>query len=202
MQQSSAAQLAANRANAQKSTGPKTDDGKAASAQNNFRHGLAFGLFQVQPWEDASHYEVMLESLIREHRPDTVTEEILVGRMAQHNFLRLRAIALQEGCFPRDSSGTINEKSLALYLRYQTAHERAFRQCLHDLLKLRAERQKVKSGFEWQKQKAEQHAYRKMVAEAETDLKMTRSQCLKSADRRAQEAAATPETGFAAPKAA
>ena len=36
----SEAQLAANRANAQLSSGPKSSTGKAISSQNNFRHGL------------------------------------------------------------------------------------------------------------------------------------------------------------------
>jgi hypothetical protein len=34
------AQLAANRANAQKSTGPKTEERKANSSRNSFKHGL------------------------------------------------------------------------------------------------------------------------------------------------------------------
>jgi hypothetical protein len=36
-------QLAANRRNAQKSTGPKTADGKAASSQSHLKHGLYSG---------------------------------------------------------------------------------------------------------------------------------------------------------------
>ncbi len=36
-----AAQIAANQANAQKSTGPKTPPGKAASSRNATKHGLS-----------------------------------------------------------------------------------------------------------------------------------------------------------------
>ncbi len=38
----SAAKLAANRANAQHSTGPKTEEGKARVSHNAFKHGLDF----------------------------------------------------------------------------------------------------------------------------------------------------------------
>jgi hypothetical protein len=62
------------------------------------------------------------------------TELILVERLAQHHWLRNRAGLLQSNCFHED--GGVDEKRLALYLRYQTTHERAFRKCLNDLLKL------------------------------------------------------------------
>jgi hypothetical protein len=42
------AQVAANQANAQRSTGPRTPQGKAASALNNFRHDFN-GAFTVPP---------------------------------------------------------------------------------------------------------------------------------------------------------
>ena len=41
------------------------------------------------------------------------------------------------------------EKQLALYLRYQTTHDRAFERCVKELRTLRKEREKVKIGFEW-----------------------------------------------------
>ena len=40
------AQIAANQANAQKSTGPTSTEGKAASSQNNFKHGFR-GKFDI-----------------------------------------------------------------------------------------------------------------------------------------------------------
>jgi hypothetical protein len=66
--------------------------------------------------------------------------------MAQHHWLRDRAGLLQSNCF--QDEGSIDEKRLALYLRYQTTHERAFHKCLNDLLKLRAEKRKNEIGFE------------------------------------------------------
>ena len=56
------AQLKANQANAQHSTGPKSPEGKAAVSQNNFRHGLS-GYFQVLPWEKQEEFDELLEDL-------------------------------------------------------------------------------------------------------------------------------------------
>jgi hypothetical protein len=64
----SSAQLAANQANAQRSTGPKTAQGKAISARNNFRHGFS-GAFTVLPWESQDEFDMLLGGFRDEHRP-------------------------------------------------------------------------------------------------------------------------------------
>jgi hypothetical protein len=84
--------------------------------------------------------------LRNEHSPMTRTEDTLVERMAQHHWLRCRAEFLESKCF--DEVGNVDEKRLALYIRYRTSHERAFHKCFAELLKLRAERRKVEIGFE------------------------------------------------------
>ena len=154
---STQAQITANQINAQLSTGPKTEEGKAASSRNNLSHGLTYrgGVFVLLPWENAKEYDQLVVDLKSEHRPTSRTEMILVERMAQHHWLRDRAGLLQANCFADD--GSIDEKRLALYLRYQTTHERAFHECLNDLLKLRAEKRKNEIGFESQKRKQEEH---------------------------------------------
>jgi hypothetical protein len=163
---STPAQLAANRANAQLSTGPKTDEGKQAIALNNFRHGLA-GAFHFVAWEKPAEYDNLLSGLHSEHNPQAVTEQILVERMTQHEWLRRRAQFLQHLCF--DEVGLVNpatEKQFALYLRYQTTHERGFHKCLSELLKLRAQKRKDEIGFESQKAKqADQERKRKEDAQ-------------------------------------
>ena len=50
----SPAKIAANQRNAQKSTGPRTDEGKAASRLNAFQHGLAGAGDLLGPGEDAT----------------------------------------------------------------------------------------------------------------------------------------------------
>ena len=153
---STEAQIAANRANAELSTGAKTEEGKAASSRNRTSHGLTYGnIFFILPCESGEAYSILLANLHHEHRPTTETERILVDRMAQHHWMRCRAEGLESGCFRDD--GSINEKGLALYTRYRTGHERAFHKCLNELLKLRAEKRKTEIGFESQKRLKEEH---------------------------------------------
>jgi hypothetical protein len=140
---STVAQISANQANAQHSTGPLTEEGKARSARNNFRHGLASGQLIV-PGEDPADFEALAQDLFNEHQPATPTEENLVLSMAQHFWLGQRAIRLQNEAF--GAGGSVAQ--LSLLLRYQTSNQRAYSRCLADLLKLRSGRQ---IGFERQK---------------------------------------------------
>ena len=170
---STEAQIAANRANAQQSTGPKSEPGKAVSCQNNFRHGFT-GAFRVLSWENQEEFDVLLAGLLAEHDPSTPTEALLVTQMGQAWWLRTRALQLQDTCFTEDS---VDQKQLALYLRYQTANDRAFHKSLSELLKLRAEKRKAEIGFESQqakqnraRQQAEEHARRQAVEKRRQEL--------------------------------
>ncbi len=149
---STEAQIAANQANAQHSTGPRTPEGKLAIAQNNLRHGFT-GRFSVLPWEDAEEFLFIHRELAAEHVPLTATEEILVEKMAQSYWLTRRAIGMQRTCFNQNSPVCERPKDLVLYLRYETTHDRAFHTALNQLLKLRAEKRKAEIGFESQKRK-------------------------------------------------
>jgi hypothetical protein len=144
------AQIAANQANSQLSTGPKTPTGQAAAARNNFRHGLApASAFWVLPSECQTDFNNLLAAFRDEHQPATTTEEALVQAMAEHHWLRHRALRLEESCFDYTTGQIIDAQKLSLYLRYQTTHERAFHKALNDLLKL-AKKRKAEIGFERQ----------------------------------------------------
>ena len=56
------AQIAANLANSQKSTGPKSADGKARSSRNSFKHGL-YSKHLVLPNEDPAELDQLRASL-------------------------------------------------------------------------------------------------------------------------------------------
>jgi hypothetical protein len=143
------AQIAANQINAQSSTGPRTEAGKQTSSQNNFRHGLASGQILIEG-EDPAEYEALRAGFFTEYKPSTFTETALVTSMVEHLWVSRRAIRLQTEAFTAEG---VDAKKLALFMRYQTAHQRAFHKCLQELLKMRKQMAQELIGFESQKQK-------------------------------------------------
>lgn len=87
-------QIAANRANALKSMGPRTDAGKAASSQNSLKHGLtARGLLLAG--ESAEEYEAFRLEFQEHHAPKNASEASLVDALAS-SFWRLRRVPVFE----------------------------------------------------------------------------------------------------------
>jgi hypothetical protein len=125
-----------NRANSQNSTGPRTPEGKLASSRNSFKHGLASAQLII-PGEDPAAFDALLTDLLAEHQPANPTEQLLVLEMAQSYWLTQRAIRFQNQCFAPEG---VNEKRLALFLRYQTTHDRAFHKALNTLIRLKKDR--------------------------------------------------------------
>jgi low affinity Fe/Cu permease len=160
---STSAQVATNQANSQHSTGPKTEEGKAVSCLNNFRHGLAGVQFSVLPGECEEEYDTLVAGLKTEHQPATITECILVEKLAQHFWLSQRAQRYADLSMD-------NEKQFSLFLRYQTTNDRAFHKCLDQLLKLRAEKRKAEIGFESQKRQEAEAAAKQELNQAKARL--------------------------------
>ncbi len=151
-----------NRQNASHSTGPRSIDGKLASSRNSLKHGLASGRPLI-PGEDPAEFDSLLRALLDEHQPATPTEEILIGEMAQSHWLTQRAIRLQNECF---TANGVNEKQLALFLRYQTTHERAFYKSLNALIRLKKDRARAERGFVSQRPPETHQFVRQTASEA------------------------------------
>jgi len=163
------AQILANQQNAQHSTGPNTEAGKAVSCKNNFRHGLA-GAFTVLPSEDQNEFDQLLAALAAEHQPATLTESILIEKMAQHYWLSQRAQRLQDLTMAEDLPAKDQDRQFSLFLRYQTTNDRAFHRSLNDLLKLRAEKRRMEIGFESQQHKRADQARREAAEKRKQEL--------------------------------
>jgi hypothetical protein len=83
-----------NQANAQHSTGPKTEAGKQRSSLNALRHGLT-GQLVVMPNEDLEAYQHHLKSFIEEYHPKGATESQLVQALSDVSWRLNRVAALE-----------------------------------------------------------------------------------------------------------
>jgi len=93
-----AAQTVANRANAEKSTGPRTPEGKAKVAQNAVRHGL-FARAAVLQGEDPQEFAEYREQLLEELYPDGTLEQVLAERVVSLSWRLQRAARSQNAAF-------------------------------------------------------------------------------------------------------
>ena len=192
----SSRKLAANRANAQKSSGPVTPAGKANSASNSRKHGLT-GRFTVMPGENQEAFDNLFEQFMQDEKPVGSVEVELVRKMAEYTWLRERAARCQEACFvvmPQTPEQAENDEAevrvrpeLERYLRYQSHHDRAYQRAAAELLKRQKERRLVERGFVSQERaeaeetrKAEIHIYKVLGAKARAEREQLRTEQLKS----------------------
>src|ERR1035438_107944 len=87
-------QIAANRANAAKSTGAKTPAGKAIVSQNATRHDLLAKSFVLKS-ECSTRFKTFVESFYAEYNPTTPTETALVDTMATARWRLIRMSNLE-----------------------------------------------------------------------------------------------------------
>src|SRR4030042_5239504 len=73
------AQIFANRQNAQKSTGPKSDEGKSAVSQNAVKHGLCAE--SVIKGENEADYEAFHDNMLADLAPIGAVESTLAERV-------------------------------------------------------------------------------------------------------------------------
>ena len=92
-------QLAANRANAVKSTGPRSPEGKTRSAQNARKHGFTGSTFAVVRLEDLQEVAHLKDDLVAFYQPVNSQELFAVERIALAQQALLRAARLESGLF-------------------------------------------------------------------------------------------------------
>jgi hypothetical protein len=167
----SASRLAANRANAQKSTGPRTEEGKAASRKNALRHGLTAKTVVLEI-EDPAEYEAFRTRVIAAFAPAPGVEQHLAEELADALWRLKRAQRIETAAFdhyldtlkreiyPDDAAAREaleSEIGLGIVIgeeyaepfrklfRYVGASERYYLRLQAQLLKLQAERRR--NGF-------------------------------------------------------
>ena len=149
-------QVAANRANAKRSTGPKTVAGKALSRMNAYKHGLTAETIVIGD-EDPSEFDRLRAELEEEYDPPPGIESELVERIAVLMW-RIRRIPVFEAALiklrcSRDeikTKSTAYKTAIALIqdsqdllgrcLRYETALMNMFNRTLQQMLFLQDRR--------------------------------------------------------------
>jgi hypothetical protein len=91
-------QIEANRRNALKSTGPKTEAGKQASRCNAVRHGLTAETV-IDALEDAEDYQAFEAAIIADYDAQSAVERELVLRLASLLWRLRRATTMETGLF-------------------------------------------------------------------------------------------------------
>jgi hypothetical protein len=178
----SAAKLAANRANAQMSTGPKTDFGKAKSALNAVKTGLT-GRTILLPNEDAKAYEDHLLKYVDALAPVGEYETQLVQSLAETQWRLGRIPGLESATFalgrikyadrfPEDMDAQARAALLDAYIAQEDAKH---------LKNLHLQENRL------------HRRYRQDLAELQTRQKARKDQ--EEAEKKAQ-AAKTPAVGF------
>ena len=162
-------QIDANRMNARKSTGPRTEAGKEQVRRNALKHGLRAEMIRVLPHEDAAEFARRFNLLCDEFRPRTEGEMLLVENATAlawkitradryETFHLSRRVSEAAATVPDgDPQGVFEEASLAAFdasddgerlRRYQFTLLRELRRTFDALKKLRADNAKhgVKAG--------------------------------------------------------
>jgi hypothetical protein len=88
------AQITANRVNAQKSTGPRSAEGKSASRFNALKHGIDAASLVI-PGEDPADYDALDAQYHREFRPESPSELFHVDTMLRADWQKRRLLLVE-----------------------------------------------------------------------------------------------------------
>ena len=129
--------LAANRANAQHSTGPKTPEGKARSRENSLKHGF----FARQPLPAGAEgdklwlaYKDMVDGIWEYYAPVGCMEELLVEKIATESIRFSRFMAYESDYVGKMQLFQLD--GVDRILRFQSAINRQLFQSMRELERL------------------------------------------------------------------
>jgi len=134
---------AANKENAQKSTGPKTEQGRAKSAGNSLRHGLTSATPTYLNPEDQADYEAIKQRLEKECLPSTELERQAFERYAFSTYQAQRAQRLEASTQDRWIDDPDNQQlfhQMERYIKLTALLERRADNAINELRKLQRDR--------------------------------------------------------------
>ena len=143
-------QIAANRKNAEKCTGPRTEAGKAISAQNAFKTGLDANSELIR-FESREDYEALTTEYYAGYHPATPAQRFLVDTLIKSEWLSRRYMTIDAAIFERELNTTKSDSLGVVFLRSSqtfarvdrriNSAQRNFQQALKQLLQLQAAHQ-------------------------------------------------------------
>jgi hypothetical protein len=173
-----------NRANAQHSTGPRTESGKQRASLNALRHGLT-AQTAVLPTEDLAVFNRHVQQFLDEYRPVNSTETQLVHELANTSWRLNRIPLLEAGLLDQDLAPQHMIQALSTLGLHGQRLSRQFQKALEQLRALQTERREreqkelkdaavvlefhkrkqipwvpADSGFVFSKEEVERHATR------------------------------------------
>jgi hypothetical protein len=128
--------LAANQANAQLSTGPKTPEGKKTSSLNTVKHGLTARELFIAP-EDRPEFDELHSAYLAELQPQGILETEMFNAIV-HAAWNLRRVRILEAAI--DFADEQNEPKLARLTRYHKRFESTLLKCTRELRTLQSNR--------------------------------------------------------------
>ena len=137
---SSPAQAAANLANAQNSTGPRTDAGKATSSQNALKFGFTAKTVLL-PGEDEAAYRKMCEGMFASFSPDCIPEKELIQLLCDTQWRLQRCGRIEAAIMSAD---VIDFKAADIMSKHEARLKKQYSTTLkevRDLIETRLKRQ-------------------------------------------------------------
>jgi hypothetical protein len=128
--------IAANQANAQLSTGPKTPEGKRSSSLNAVKHGLTALELVIAP-EDQPEFDELHSAYLAELQPQGILEIEMFNAIV-HAAWNLRRVRILEAAI--DFADEQNEPKLARLTRYYKRFESTLLKCTRELRTLQSNR--------------------------------------------------------------
>ena len=136
-------QIEANRKNAQKSTGPVSEIGKALVAKNAIRHGILSENVFVEEGERKT-YDNFCNEMLKDLKPQTVFENYLVDRIISTAWRLRRIVCIEAMKLESASKYSYGDSytsvfvakaadSMAVLSRYEQALEKTFYRALKEL---------------------------------------------------------------------
>ena len=166
---STPSQIAANQANAQQSTGPRTVEGKSIASQNSTKHGLT-GKFVLIAGENPEEFQTYMQEYFAQHNPTTMDEQFLVKQMYEAMWRLRRIQRLEAPLFNNAPGGSpfadpMFSNELLKLSRYQKSLESSYFRASRELRTIRKEQADTGKKEEKQEVAAVQAAIQKSLAQ-------------------------------------